>query len=172
MNEDGSRIILTQRPTVGQTTIVAFFDDLDTFYLANTFTVKGLQHQIAASLRAYPWLDWYDDLISCCYEALRWKRASQPKSKPRPGAKHLTIGEIKAKYNLADYAMKYTALKKSGNKLAGLCPFHQEKTPSFFVYPDQQRYYCFSCQRHGDIIAFVRELNGLTVKEALIELSR
>jgi hypothetical protein len=58
-------------------------------------------------------------------------------------------------------------LKKSGSgRLVGLCPFHQEKTPSFTIYPDD-RYYCFGCGEYGDAIDFIRKQRGLSYFEAL-----
>ena len=60
-------------------------------------------------------------------------------------------------------------LKRNGNKYAGLCPFHADETPSFFVYPDGH-YKCFGCGEYGDAIDFVMKLSGCSFKEALVEL--
>ena len=57
-------------------------------------------------------------------------------------------------------------LKKSGSRYAGLCPFHSEKTPSFYVFPDN-RFKCFGCGEHGNAIDFIRKLHGVGFKEAL-----
>src|SRR6266487_1010389 len=54
-----------------------------------------------------------------------------------------------------------TRLRKVGARYTGLCPFHQEKTPSFSVSPDRGTYYCFGCQAGGDAISFVRETESL-----------
>lgn len=59
-------------------------------------------------------------------------------------------------------------LKKSGGKsLIGLCPLHNEKTPSFHVYPEQNRFWCYGCNQGGDVINFVRLLNGFSFQEAV-----
>ena len=57
-------------------------------------------------------------------------------------------------------------LKPSGHRHVGLCPFHAEKTPSFYVFPDGH-YHCFGCHAHGDTISFIQKLHGLTFPEAL-----
>jgi len=57
-------------------------------------------------------------------------------------------------------------LRRSGSRFVGLCPFHTEKTPSFFVF-DDQRFYCFGCGEHGDPIDFIQKLHGLSFPDAL-----
>lgn len=61
----------------------------------------------------------------------------------------------------------YVKLRRNGRTLKGLCPFHNEKTPSFTVYPDTQSYYCFGCGAGGDIITFTRSINNLDYMEAV-----
>jgi len=58
-------------------------------------------------------------------------------------------------------------LRRSGRTFTGLCPFHQEKTPSFSVDPERRSYHCFGCQRHGDCFTFLEEQDGLSAGEAL-----
>ena len=58
-------------------------------------------------------------------------------------------------------------LRRSGRTYTGLCPFHQEKTPSFSVDPERRSYHCFGCQRHGDCFTFLEEQDGLSAAEAL-----
>ncbi len=65
-----------------------------------------------------------------------------------------------------------TSLKKMGKSWKGLCPFHGEKTPSFYVHPDKGFYYCFGCGAKGDAITFVRETERLDYPEAVAYLAR
>lgn len=81
------------------------------------------------------------------------------------------IAEIKAKLPIADLIQQRTALQKSGHNYRGLCPFHGEKTPSFYVFPDTQSYYCFGCKEAGDIFTFVMKTQGLDFGDALKELA-
>jgi len=60
-------------------------------------------------------------------------------------------------------------LKKTGRRLTGLCPFHKESTPSFFIFPDHH-FHCYGCGEHGDTIAFLMKLKGLTFPEAVRSL--
>ena len=57
-------------------------------------------------------------------------------------------------------------LKRSGSRYVGLCPFHADETPSFFVFPDGH-FKCFGCGEHGDVIDFIQKIHGCTFKEAL-----
>ena len=61
----------------------------------------------------------------------------------------------------------YVQLKRKGRLYGGLCPFHSEKTPSFYVYPDTQSFYCFGCQAAGDAISFVKKINNISSGEAI-----
>ena len=62
-----------------------------------------------------------------------------------------------------DYACP---LRRRGRTMVALCPFHQEKTPSFTVFPDTQHFMCFGCQKSGDVFTFVMEREGFTFREA------
>ncbi len=62
---------------------------------------------------------------------------------------------------------RYVSLKRVGSQYAGLCPFHKEKTPSFYVDPDKGVYHCFGCGASGNAITFLSEIEGITRREAL-----
>jgi DNA primase len=78
---------------------------------------------------------------------------------------------IKEKINFVDLVGNYTKLKKAGNSYIGLCPFHEEKTPSFSINPDKKLFHCFGCGKGGDIINFIMEIENLSFKEAIEFLS-
>ena len=71
------------------------------------------------------------------------------------------LERVKAETDLAGIVSQYVALKKVGQRFSGLCPFHNEKTPSFSVNADEGFFYCFGCQKSGDAITFVREIEHL-----------
>jgi len=78
------------------------------------------------------------------------------------------IDEVKQKIDIVEVVSQYTSLKKAGRNLTALCPFHTEKHPSFFVYPEQQSWHCFgACATGGDIFSFVMQKEGLSFGEAL-----
>lgn len=78
------------------------------------------------------------------------------------------IDEIKQRVDIVEIASEYTGLSKAGKLLSGLCPLHSEKHPSFFIYPEQQRWHCFgACGTGGDVITLVMKKEGLTFGQAL-----
>jgi len=77
------------------------------------------------------------------------------------------IQNIKDKLDVADLIGEYVQLKPAGVNQKGLCPFHQEKTPSFMVSRERQNWHCFGCGKGGDIFTFVEEMEGMEFKEAL-----
>lgn len=82
------------------------------------------------------------------------------------------IEEIKRKIDLVSLISEYASLKKAGRNYRALCPFHQEKTPSFMVSPDLQIFKCFGCGRGGDCFAFIKESEGVEFGEALKRLAK
>src|SRR5205807_4691226 len=72
-----------------------------------------------------------------------------------------------ARLNLLDVVQQHVRLRKAGREWAGLCPFHDEKTPSFSVNEQLQSWYCFGCQRGGDVFKFVELREKVTFPEAL-----
>ncbi|MDO8620610.1 MAG: CHC2 zinc finger domain-containing protein [bacterium] len=82
------------------------------------------------------------------------------------------VEQIKERLGIADVVGSYIQLTRSGSSLKGKCPFHNEKTPSFFVSPARGSYYCFGCQAKGDIFTFVQEFEGLDFIGALRVLAQ
>ena len=83
------------------------------------------------------------------------------------------ISEVAERNDIAEVVSEYVKLgKRSGSNLFGLCPFHNEKTPSFSVSPDKQIYHCFGCGKGGGVISFIMEIEGLTYPEAVEFLAR
>lgn len=77
------------------------------------------------------------------------------------------IQKIKERLSIEEVVSSYIKLEKIGSTLKAKCPFHNEKTPSFFISPERGSYYCFGCSAKGDIFTFVEEFEGLDFKGAL-----
>lgn len=81
------------------------------------------------------------------------------------------IQELVARNDISEVIGQYVQLRRRGRTYSGLCPFHNEKTPSFTVYPDTQSFYCFGCGAAGDVISFVRKISNLGYVEAVKQLA-
>ncbi|MBN1309383.1 MAG: DNA primase [Chitinispirillaceae bacterium] len=79
--------------------------------------------------------------------------------------------EVRCRVDIVSVIGRYVTLKPSGRTLKGLCPFHQEKTPSFHVNPVQGFFHCFGCGKGGDVFTFIQEIEGIGFAEALAMLA-
>ncbi|MBD2415159.1 DNA primase [Nostoc calcicola FACHB-389] len=83
-----------------------------------------------------------------------------------------TIEEVKLRADIVDVVSEYVVLRKRGKDFVGLCPFHDEKSPSFTVSQTKQMYYCFGCQAGGNAIKFVMDLGKRSFAEVVLDLAR
>lgn len=87
----------------------------------------------------------------------------------------IDFDSIRARNPLLEYCRKRgVELRENGTsgRLVGLCPLHQEKTPSFHVYVDDDHYYCFGCRAHGDVIDLEQALRGGSLMDAISRLAK
>jgi DNA primase len=82
-----------------------------------------------------------------------------------------TITHIKEASDIVDVVGRHVELRRAGSNFKGLCPFHQEKTPSLMVSPGRQMFHCFGCDTGGDVIRFMMLFEGLPFTEALKKLA-
>lgn len=82
------------------------------------------------------------------------------------------LQELRMKTDINDIISTYVSLKKRGSTYVGLCPFHNEKTPSFTVYPDTQSFYCFGCGAGGDAVGFIKKIENLDYIDAVKSLAQ
>ena len=77
------------------------------------------------------------------------------------------LDELRQRNDIVDVVSSYVQLRGGGRYSTGLCPFHNERTPSFTVYSDTQSFYCFGCSKGGDVITFIRDIENLDYREAV-----
>ena len=82
------------------------------------------------------------------------------------------IDEIKYRSDITDVIGQYVSLKRAGSNMKGLCPFHNERTPSFTVYESTSSFYCFGCGAGGDVVSFVMRMENLSYVQALELLAK
>jgi DNA primase len=83
-----------------------------------------------------------------------------------------TIDNIRDRTDISEIVAQYVELRRTGSNFKGLCPFHEEKTPSFVVSPDKQIYHCFGCGQGGNVFKFLMEIDGVSFPEAVRILGR
>src|SRR6187397_712487 len=81
------------------------------------------------------------------------------------------VARVREVTDIVALASEHIALKRVGRRFSGLCPFHSEKSPSFSINPEMGVYYCFGCQKSGDAITFIREIEHLDFVEAVERLA-
>jgi hypothetical protein len=145
----------------------------DADVLAARFTMKELRKELhVVEVNCLPdqedygyWL-WYADVI---YKAIDIKKQIQQKPGVQSG--HLNVETIKQCADIVSIIENYAVkLKKAGHNFKGLCPFHNERTPSFIIYPEEKRYHCYGCQADGDVIGFVMKMENCDFKTAALKV--
>jgi hypothetical protein len=157
------------------------FDENDVGYLARHLTEAQLNKELRNHnvRRAFEiqkrWplcLDsedrFYLEFACVVQKAIEKTRTNKPRIR---GSINLDVDEIKANLDIVQLIGKYTQLRQSGRNYTGICPFHFEKHPSFTVYPQSQSWYCFSCNRGGDVISFITLIEKVEFKSALVILA-
>ncbi len=157
------------------TETVTGFGSIDVYIIANRFTTAQLRQELhhaesEASIDQqfegteyvsdFPWADYVD----VCKEALTWKR---PKKSQSNYSYKIDVDQIKHSHDIVEVVEGYTTLRKSGSNFSGKCPIHNDKTPSMVVYPDNQSWHCFGCNKGGDVIRFIQSVEGTDFKGAI-----
>ena len=149
------------------------FDARDVGYLDTHLTPEQLwkeihnadiQQGVALCFGEDDGITYWEHFGRTCELALDMQKANQPKVEVREG--HFSVKTIKEAHDIVDVISRYTKLRKAGKEYVGKCPFHQENHPSLQVSQKKQLFYCFSCQRKGDAIDFIKAIENLDVKGA------
>lgn len=155
------------------------YDSKDVDNLSN-FGIPILSHEITAShKRERYYFDDHDtaseiferDFQAACQLAINLIRSREPKPTVATNNKYVDIDDLKSHVDIVEVTERYTHLVKAGKNFHGICPFHSEKKPSFFVYPEQQTWHCFgACNIGGDVISLVMKAENVDFKSAIAAL--
>lgn len=109
-------------------------------------------------------------LLEAAQPAKPFTRQELPQRSPSTQGDSLLakrIQRIKSAMPIADVIGQYVNLHPSGRTLVGRCPFHDDRTPSFVIYPHSETFHCFGCRAHGDVISFVQQMEGMSFGQTL-----
>ena len=150
------------------------FNNEDVALLASRFTTAELRRERhRAKLDYFTAAYWEDEdaagywqqyleVVEC---ALKRHLHAEAKQYPLKSG-NVDARIVKERLDIVDVIGQHTKLRKTGNRFTGLCPLHDEKHPSLFVYPDQKSWWCYSCNRGGDVFDFIQALNKVDFKQA------
>ncbi len=82
-----------------------------------------------------------------------------------------TVDRVRLASDIVEVISSYFLLKRAGTEFRAICPFHQETTPSFYVNPSKQSYYCYGCGHGGDVFRFLVEYENIEFEEAVRRLA-
>lgn len=102
-----------------------------------------------------------------CLELLEGKKLF---NKPSDLPGHIDVDSLKSRVDITEVIGRWVELRRSGGTLKGRCPFHDDRSPSFAVYPEDSRWWCFACSEGGDIITFIQKILNYSFREAVAEL--
>jgi hypothetical protein len=158
--------------------VLVRFNEADVEYLLTHLTEEELrkeirhaevEHGVARSFGDNYDFNWWREYAEVCQTALKRLLPNQPKVSEG----QFSVKATKAQHDIVDVIGRYTKLRKSGNsQFYGSCPFHKDTQPSLGVNCEKQVFHCFSCQRSGDVINFIMEIEDLDTKEACLLLER
>ena len=156
------------------------FDNGSAEYLAENLVIEQLRHEIhhagieegVARCFGEDYNElWWSEYGKTCKIALSKLLSNKPEVKLREG--QISVKAVKVEYDIVEVINRYTELRKSGrNQYYGRCPFHDDDHPSLGVNQKKQVFHCFSCQRSGDVINFIMEIEGSNTKQACQLLRR
>lgn len=159
------------------------FDADDVRYLMLNLTRAQLRHEIRKAAidesvaNAYIGTEYetpadsfpYGDYKSACKSALDIQYADPILTPIAPG--RINTEQVRNSVDIVGVVGCHTKLRKSGKNYYGCCPIHGDNNPSLAVYPETQSFYCFGCNRGGDVIAFMIALANLDFKQAVANLA-
>jgi len=130
-----------------------------------------IKHRVSDEFSQWFWREWIkaidgEELLKVDEYLARLKRL-QSVAKGRTPKGRLTEEEIEQVLTVPIESLITYPLRKCGKALVGLCPFHNEKHPSFYIYPETNSCWCYGCNQGGNVINFVRLLHGYSFKEAV-----
>ena len=154
------------------------FDKADVEYLANHLSPQQLRKEIHHAVIEESvcqnfgdkWEYYWAAFKVACESALDIQRTEEHKGAAVKG--NLSIQGIKDSNDIVDVMGRYVTLKGRGNQYYGHCPLHDDKSPSLSVDREKQLWHCFSCNKGGDVIDFVRLVDNLDTRSAMKELAR
>jgi hypothetical protein len=164
----------------GTNRMAIIFDADDINYLVRHFSAIEFRQEKhwaeiqVAVCRNYGEDDWeavWEDYGKACELAIDIILSDEPKIYTvNRRYNRIDAKKIKEQIDIVAVAERYTHLIKSGKNFKGLCPIHEEKHPSFYIYPEERAFHCYGCGTHGDVIALVMKVEHIDYKTTIAKL--
>jgi hypothetical protein len=136
--------------------------------IENTISLRGLYEVMLPAAQHELWqIERHIRRLQHCLELLEQIKIFT-KAADLPG--YIDVKALKDRLDIVDIISREVELRQSGRTYKGRCSFHDDRSPSFVVYPEDQRWWCFACNEGGDVISFIQKIRNCSFREALTEL--
>lgn len=136
----------------------------------NSISLRGLYEvMLPRAQRELRQIERHIRRLQHCLELLEGRQLF---SRPSDAPGHIDTDALKERLDIADVISQWVGLRQSGNTYKGRCPFHNDRAPSFVVYPATKSWWCFACNEGGDVITFVQKIKNCSFREAIAEAQR
>jgi len=138
--------------------------------IENQISLRGLYEVMLPKMQQeLRQIEWHIRRLQHCLELLEQQKIF---TKPADIPGHIDVSTLKNRLDIVDVVSRWVELRQSGRTHKGRCPFHDDRSPSFVVYPENKRWWCFACSEGGDVITFVQKIRNCGFREAVVELQR
>jgi len=116
-------------------------------------------------------IGYWEQYLEVVTVAISRKRYDDKKRYPLGNNHRISAADVKERLDIVNIIEQTTELRKTGNRFTGKCPLHNDRSPSLTVYPDQRSWWCYSCNRGGDIFDFIQAYDNVSFPKALNKLA-
>jgi hypothetical protein len=155
-----------------------YFENSDIDRMTERFTLQELRYERRrAEVHRYTAdyfeenTDYWNQYLELVNVSIAFKLDSERPLLSAASGNGVKAADVKARLDIVNVIERYTELRPAGRRFTGKCPIHNDSHPSLVVYPDNNSWHCFGCNRGGDAIDFYQAINKIDFKQAIKELA-